>query len=244
MKVQLISYVNDLSDSDKLKNTVELINQSESDLILFSGWTISTLKELTIVKKAITNTSVQAIVELADFGNGLENCLYLLRNGEFHNMFSNQFFFKSADLNIDLAEWFIQELKTRRLIEIDGKKILIIQCGENNILHCPKGDSKAYFRYSQDRTLAREFSNLLSNVDIILNPIHTPMSEGFGIMSKRRQYFSENSRAYFSTSNTCEGSDDITSQGLQFGFFNGEKIQPIVEPNGNSQFVSSIYEII
>ena len=77
MKIQTISYRADITNSDKLKSTIELINNSKSDLLLFSGHTIGSIKDIEKLRSKIENKKTEAYLELEDIGSEkINNCLY------------------------------------------------------------------------------------------------------------------------------------------------------------------------
>ena len=163
----------------------------------------------------------------------LKNCLYNIENGVIHNMFTNQFFSTSGEINDNepLCERFINELETRRRLNVKGYNCLILQCGEINIIrNLQKEGNRPVFRHQQKVDLEDRFNNLMKNTQIILNPIHTPMGNQ-GKMEKRREYFSDDNRYYFSVSQngTMERNGVIKpipldSRRLQYAFFNGKSL--------------------
>ena len=98
-------------------------------------------------------------------------------------MFSNS---SEISNNYELANRFLHELETNRRLKINGKNITILQCGEILILeYCKSEDKGIKFRFSDDTGLNSRFEKILSNTDIFLNPIHTPMARQWQ-MEKRR----------------------------------------------------------
>lgn len=225
MKIQLTSYLSDISDKERLTLTADIINQSSADLILFAGHTILSAKDIDRLNSRISNKDVEAIIELQDLKSDfISNCLYHIKSGTIRNLYTNQLFSTSAHINNNnqLAERFIYELETKRMLKIRGKFCLILQCGELNILKNQQMyDNKVMFRIDDFQLLDR-FNNLISKAAVILNPIHTPMGNQ-GKMHKRREYLSGNNRYYFSTSNTNENAKDLSLKGLQYAYNNGAK---------------------
>lgn len=226
MKIQLTSYLSETPDKERLNLTADIINQSTADLILFAGHAIVSAKDIDRLNSLISNKYVEAIIELQDLNSDfISNCLYHIKNGTIRNLYTNQLFSTSAHINNNnqLAERFIYELETKRMLKIKGKVCLVIQCGELNILKNQQMyDNKVIFRID-DLQLLNRFNNLIAKTNIILNPIHSPMGNQ-GKMHRRREYLSENNRHYFSTSNTNEDSIDLTRKGLQYAYNNGGKI--------------------
>ena len=127
------------------------------------------------------------------------------------------------DLNLgyELGRRFLHELERNRTFEIEGCRILVIQCGEINILkNIQSDDNRVEFRLCDDERLRNQFLRILNDSKIILNPIHSPMGNQ-GKMEKRRVYFSQDNRFYFSTSNSKEGSSNLDLKSLQYAYYNG-----------------------
>lgn len=206
--IQLVSYRSGLSRRKRIEYTINILNCATEPFVMFSGHTLFEHEDIFSVESQLTNKHVTALLEVRhmESSNFLDNinCLFLVRNGELHNMFSQQLFATSDEIknNADLAERLLLELEQRRKIEIDGKRCLILQCGEMNILsNIQSEDNRVVFRLSENSVLYERFQNLLNETDIILNPIHTPMGNQ-GKMQKRREYLSADNRYYFSCSNT------------------------------------------
>ena len=104
-----------------------------------------------------------------------------------------------------------------------------------------KEENRAEFRLPNKTELSERFTKFLKGINIILNPIHTPMGNQ-GKMHQRRIYLSRNKRYYFSTSNTKENSNDLSLESLQYGFFDGFRITA-TNKKLTSDSISRIYEI-
>ena len=102
-------------------------------------------------------------------------------------------------------------------------------------------DNKVLFRFANNQKLNDRFDKLLSKVDIILNPIHSPMGNQ-GKMHKRRLFLSKEGKYYFSTSNTKNNSDNLSLKSLQYAYKDGEELIEI-EKIENENSISRIYEI-
>ncbi len=140
-------------------------------------------------------------------------------------MFTNQFFATSQEMegNELLCEHYIDELETKRCFSVKGKKCMVLQCGEVNIIkNIQKENNRPVFRLQNRVDLEKRFFNLLNSVDLVLNPVHTPMGNQ-GKMEKRREMLSANKRYYFSTSNSDE-KHLIDSAGLQYSFYDGHRL--------------------
>jgi len=140
MKIALVSYINGLSDKERLKNTLEILNNSKSDFILFSGHTIGFVNDIESLRNGIKNKKTQALFELQEINSDkIGNCLYLIKNGTVLNLFTNQLFATSQEINYnyELGSRLINELELKRKFKVNGLNFLVLQCGELNILKKP-----------------------------------------------------------------------------------------------------------
>lgn len=206
--IQLVSYKSSLSRSKRIECTINILNRATEPFVMFSGHTLFESEDIFTVESKLTNKHVTALLEVrhiksSSFLNNA-NCLFLVRNGKVHNMFSQQLFATSDEIknNTDLAERLLLELEQRRKFDIEGKKCLILQCGEINILSNIQSEhNRVVFRFPDNVDLFKRFQRLLNESDVILNPMHTPMGNQ-GKMQRRREYLSSGNRYYFSCSNT------------------------------------------
>lgn len=232
MKIEITSYRYGLPDKIRLSLTKEIINNSTSDLILFSGHTIGFVNDIELLKTYIDNIKIEAILELQDINSDkINNCLYRVTKGRLISLNTNQIFTQSSEIegNYELAARLLHEFETNRIIKVKGYSILIIQCGEINILKNIQSEkNRVEFRFLDDLSLNERFKKLIRETDIFLNPIHTPMGNQ-GKMQKRREYFSKDKRYYFSTCNTRENSKDLKLKSLQYALYDGELITAIDE---------------
>ena len=241
MRFETISLRNNLSKKKRLEVVANIINRSSSDIILFGGHTVLDMADCNELVDRIENKETSVVFEVKRVEESsfikLKNCLYRIENSCLENMFTNQMFSTSKEIddNIPLCERFINELETKRIVEIKKKRCLLVQCGEINIVkNIQKEGNRPVFRLSNNRDLEERFFNLLDSVDIVMNPIHTPMGNQ-GKMERRRELLSSNCRYYFSTSNTDE-KHSIDSSSLQYSFYNGKRfIETIREVNNDVQ---------
>ena len=118
------------------------------------------------------------------------------------------------------------ELETRRNFSTANRNVSVIQCGENNILRNIQSEgNRAVFRFEDDAILSQRFAAFLNKTDIILNPMHSPMGNQ-GKMRKRRELFSSNNRAYFSTANYVN-EEAIYNKSVQYACINGKEQEPM-----------------
>ena len=238
MTIELVSFRYNLIAKKRLDLTINLVNQSQADLVMFCGHTINDQYNLDILKERIENKTSFVLFEVkhvyeSNFLN-LKNCLYTIENGEIHNLFTNQIFSSSDEIkgNDALCERFINELETRRRLKVKEKNCLVLQCGENNIIkNIQKEANRAVFRLQERTDLKERFNRILNETHIILNPIHTPMGNQ-GKMERRREYFSADNRYYFSVSQngTIKRNDiyyeiSMDSHRLHYAYHNGNPLE-------------------
>jgi hypothetical protein len=243
--IEIISFKSNLTDKVRLNLTLKIINESTSDLLLFSGHTLDFVNDIESLREQIKNTKTEVILELKDINSDmLRNCLYRISKGKLFSLNTNQIFATSGQIenNYELGRRLFYEFESHRTLLINGMKILILQCGELNILKNYQNDNnRVEFRLSDDSLLNDIFENIIRTTDIFLNPIHTPMGNQ-GKMHKRREFLSQNEKYYFSTSNTKENSVDLSLESLQYAYHNGLPIEPI-EVKQMTNSISRIFEI-
>jgi hypothetical protein len=250
MKIATVTYSKGLAyglvKMTKVQAVTEILNNVEADFILFPGHSLNSLKDLEKVAQNIT-APVNALLEVKEmyvFGAKRFNNLFMARNGVVRNMHTSQLFSTSSEIqgNRELAEWLLTDLEQRRGFSIIGKRFLVLDCGENNILRNVRSDgNRARFRFDDDKELATRFEAVINNTDIVLNPTHTALGE-LGVMTKRMAWLSENERYYFTTTNAIQVIVDhktgetkrkllsLDSKILHYAFHNGEEIELVCEP--------------
>ena len=76
MKIQITSYTYELSDKDRLDLTIETINNTNADLLLFGGHTIGFVNDIEKLRSKINNSKSEVIFELKDVNSKfISNCL-------------------------------------------------------------------------------------------------------------------------------------------------------------------------
>ena len=232
MVIQLVSYKSTLRADSRLRHTAEIINSSKADLILFAGHTLASHWDVDELNTLVDNDITIAVIEVKENAisvlNPVRNSLFLLRNGVAKDMFTHQLFSDSKNISTyhELGEHLMFELETRRIFSAANRNVSIIQCGENNILRNIQSEgNRAVFRFEGDAILNQRFADFLKNTDIILNPMHSPMGNQ-GKMRKRREYFSGNNRAYFSSAN-YDDEESIYNKSVQYAYINGKEQEPI-----------------
>ena len=232
MIIQLVSYKASLRANSRLKHTLSIINSSKADLILFSGHTLSSHMDVVELNSQIENKTTTAILEIKVNAisklNIVHHSLFLFKDGYVRDMYTHQLFGDSATINAypELGNHLLFELETRRCFDVVNKNVIVLQCGENGILRNKQSEgNKAIFRFEDDEKLSNRFATILDNTHIVLNPIHSPMGNQ-GKMRKRREYYSNNNRAYFSAANFSDD-ESIYNKSLQYACINGIEQEPI-----------------
>jgi len=232
MIVQLVSYKSTLRADSRLQHTAEIINSSKADLILFAGHTLASHRDVDELNTLLDNNRTTAVIEVKKDTKSkslpVYHSLFLLQNGVTKDIYTHQLFTDSKTIKAypELGEHLMLELETRRNFSTANRNVSVIQCGENNILRNIQSEgNRAVFRFEDDAILNQRFAAFLNNTDIILNPMHSPMGNQ-GKMRKRREFFSDNNRAYFSTAN-FEDEESIYNKSVQYACINGKEQEPM-----------------
>ena len=234
MLITLVSFKDKLNGRKRYDSFVKIENDTKADFVLFCGNTLYNESYLKDLQGSIENSNTTVLFEVGKVKESslinLKYCLYTIQKGQIVNLYTNQLFTQSADINNNesLCERFINELETRRRLTVNGKKCLILQCGENNIIRNIQSEhNRAVFRLEQRKDLEERFMKLLQSVDIILNPIHSPMSN-YDKIEKRRIFLSDSKRYYFSVCNAV-GKVGFDSSRIYYGYYNGKLIDKAEE---------------
>ena len=232
MIVQLVSYKSALRADSRLQHTAEIINSSKADLILFAGHTLASHRDVDELNTLLDNNRTTAVIEVKKDTKSkslpVYHSLFLLQNGVAKDIYTHQLFTDSKTIKAypELGEHLMLELETRRNFSTANRNVSVIQCGENNILRNIQSEgNRAVFRFEDDAILNQRFAAFLNNTDIILNPMHSPMGNQ-GKMRKRRELFSSNNRAYFSTANYVD-EEAIYNKSVQYACINGKEQNPV-----------------
>ena len=228
LKIELVSLRSNLKKPKRHSIFVDMINHSCSDIILFCGHSLIKEDEVFFLDQEITNKNATILFEVREIEESefvkFKHGLFIIEQGKSRNLFTNQLFstHDEIDNNEMLCERFIHELENKRHFVIKEKSILILQCGELNIIKNLQGkDNQPIFRIPQRDDLQARFEKLLEETDIVLNPIHTPMGNQ-GKMHKRRELLSANNRFYFSASQN--GERKMEAHSLQYAYHNGKEL--------------------
>ena len=249
MIVQLVSYKSALRADSRLQHTAEIINSSKADLILFAGHTLASHRDVDELNTLLDNNRTTAVIEVKKDTKSkslpVYHSLFLLQNGVAKDIYTHQLFTDSKTIKAypELGEHLMLELETRRNFSTANRNVSVIQCGENNILRNIQSEgNRAVFRFEDDAILNQRFAAFLNNTDIILNPMHSPMGNQ-GKMRKRRELFSSNNRAYFSTANYVD-EEAIYNKSVQYACINGKEQNPVnVEINKRYSYIVRTFVI-
>ena len=249
MVIQLVSYKTTLRADSRLQHTAEIINSSKADLILFAGHTLASHRDVDELNTLLDNNMTTAVIEVKKDAKSkslpVYHSLFLLQNGVAKDIYTHQLFTDSKTIKAypELGEHLMLELETRRNFSAANRNVSIIQCGENNILRNIQSEgNRAVFRFEDDAILNKRFADFLNNTDIILNPMHSPMGNQ-PKMRKRREFFSDNNRAYFSTAN-FEDEESIYNKSVQYACVNGKEQEPMdVEVGKKGSYIARKFVI-
>ena len=249
MIVQLVSYKSTLRADSRLQHTAEIINSSKADLILFAGHTLASHRDVDELNTLLDNNRTTAVIEVKKDTKSkslpVYHSLFLLQNGVTKDIYTHQLFTDSKTIKTypELGEHLMLELETKRNFSTANRNVSVIQCGENNILRNIQSEgNRAVFRFEDDAILNKRFVDFLNNTDIILNPMHSPMGNQ-PKMRKRREFFSDNNRAYFSTAN-FEDEESIYNKSVQYACINGKEQEPMnVEVGKRDSYIARTFVI-
>lgn len=250
MKIQLIGFDSCLKNNKRLKIFIDVINNSDADLILFPGHTLRNEDDVDYACAQLLNTKPFVVFELKDAypANFLHtnNELYIYKDGVIYDMHTNQLFAQAEHIegNDILMSKFFDELP-RRTFTVCNKKITILQCGETSLLKCKRGnDNQAEFRFKDNMLLNTRYNDMVSSTDIFLNPIHIAQGGRQWLYKQKRIVFSSENRYYLSTSSLDEQSKGkLESKRIQYIFHNGKQILIDAEISSDNSYVSRILNI-
>ena len=202
MIVQLVSFLayNRLSAKKKLDryNTIlDILINTDADFVMFSEWVLKNPEDLTSMESALRKLRKKPVTALIELNEKNGNQMYLFQNGVWKNK-GCQIFITGSEANESNVELLLDEIEKNRQFDVNGLRFFFLQCGENNIMRSIKGEDRAVFRLQKRPDLKRRFDVILANVDVVLNPTHTPwigrLKEPF---ISRLKTFSEKKRYCF-----------------------------------------------
>ena len=232
MYIDQISYRKNLSSKSKRDFTLSLINNSDADLLLFPGHTVTDSADLAYISEHLENDKTTVFLELKNIGaRKITNWSFKIEKGDLINCSTHQLFSSSKEIanNLFCAENLLNEIKLKRIHKVKNKKICLLICGELNILtNIQSQNNRVEIRFDSD-DIKKKYADTFSDIDVFINPIHTPMGNQ-GKMSKRREFLSDNGRAYFSTANLSKPAGEaadafIKSKAVQYAYYDGHDIE-------------------
>ncbi|NLZ18948.1 MAG: hypothetical protein GXY24_01585 [Bacteroidales bacterium] len=241
MKIQLISFSGDMNPNYQIASVIDIINNSEADLILFPGHTLRDENDRRYVEDSLTNKKVTAIIEMEEDGVMCSpNELFIYRKGKFEDMYTSQVFSKAEEVNgkTVLMEKLLDELP-RRQFTCCEKRFTVLQCGESAIVS-DKGGGE--FQFKDNPGLNERFEKLMEETDVFLNPIHTIQGHQNHI-SRRRSVLSSGGRYYLSASCTKKWEQELTLKSLQYICHDGSELTIKPEVHKDERYVSRTIEI-
>lgn len=247
MKIQLVSFSLKYKSS-RARNIAKIINNSQADLILFSGHALANDKEVEKLRKLIDNDKVVAIIESEESQQypftTWRNALFILKKGQISPMYTHQYFKDRREINRypELVPMLLQDLKTKKTINVADEKIMILQCGETSILRNIQSESNRAIFCLDDESMKNDFEKLLESVDVVLNPIHSPQVGNQAKHKERRTVLSDKGRAYLSVSNVEE--ENFLAKTVHYVTVDGkEAVREVGNIQKSKQYCSWIYEI-
>ena len=231
----------------RIRAVTEILNQEDIDFVMFSEWIFNREEDLLKVIPSVSNKKVTALFELKLGRKKLvRNRLFLLQNGEVTDLGTHQFFSDSENATEDNVELLLDEFEQHRQFEVNGKRFLIIQCGENNILKTVKGENDAVFRLP-NKDLKRRFERVLSNVDVILNPTHSKWNRFYDFTCRLYKFSERNRYCFYCTQLEGNMLDNAhknpDKNSAQRAMKSRRILQPIKPYNNSQDYLLQTYEI-
>jgi hypothetical protein len=257
MKIQLVSFpVYSRLTNEKRHQRIDAIskvlNESSADFVMFSQRVLKDTDDLRVIRALVKNKSITAFVELKEEKGLKGNCMYIFQNGQWMYM-GCQLLSESSDATRDAIEYLLDDFRgnhfnMRRQFVVGGKRFLVINCGENNILKGATGIAE--FRL-KDICHKDRFEEVLDSVDIILNPVHTKWGYFEKFLARIRK-FSEHDRYCFSNTqiegnqleNAVKNPDHNTTH---VAMHNSEPLAPIsteVVDAGEEKVLVQTFEVL
>lgn len=247
MKIQIVSFSLKHKLS-RIRNIADIINDSQSDLILFSGWAIVNDRDVEKLSELIKNDKIVAVIEAKESQQYpftiWDNALFLLKKGNITPMYTHQFFANREDVSTypELVPMLLQDLKTKRCFKVGDKRVMILQCGETSILRNLQSEGNRAVFCLDDGKLKNDFEKLLRSVDIVLNPIHSPQKGNQAKHKERRKVLSADGRVYLSVSNV--NAENFMDKSVHYVAIDGQEVKKEVgNMQSNKQYCCWIYEV-
>lgn len=252
IKILQISFVHDNKNPEMSSNNhkiiVDILNNNQgADLLITPGFSIySKEKDIAYILKY--NQNENTLLNLEEWSQHLpEN--FFIRHNQILKQDIYQTFSNSEDFNESRSNMpdFLDELESVRMIDHKKWKVMLLICGENNILSNEQTrGNRAKFRFEKRDTWNNRFLNIFNTTDIFINPTHSQMGNQ-GKLEQRRIFFSMKKRIYCSCSNLeienksakNNHKDSLTNKlqsnkSLQYCFYDGRSINGKILEQDNS----------
>lgn len=255
MTIQLVSFpaYNRLTTQkrlDRYSAVLDILVNTTADFVLFSEWVLKNPEDLTSMEVAVRKLRkkpVTALIELNEKKGLKGNQLYLFQNGVWQNI-GCQTFATSSEANEANVEKLLNEIEMHRMFDVDGWRFLCLQCGENNLMRGIKGEGRAVFRLQKRPDLKKRFEDILSSVNVVLNPTHTPWIGRFKEpFVSRLKTFSEKKRYCFTctqmTGSQLENARNNPADNSTMKGMHSRRLMKPVFTNSDADYLVQSYEI-
>ena len=231
----------------RINAVTDILNKEDSDFVLFSEWIFNREEDLIKVNQSVCNKKTTALFELKPGKDSSDsNILFLLQNGNIIKLNTEQIFIKSKEVTERKVELLIDELEQHRTFQVDGKRFLIILCGENNILKTVKGEKDAVFRIP-NKNLRMRFESILSNIDVILNPTHSRWKRFHDLTCRLSKFSEKNRYCFYCTQldgNMLKNANKNTDKNTAQRAMKSRRIlKPINPDKSNQDYLVRVYKI-
>jgi len=224
----------------KTDSVLEITNKTKSDLLVFSGYTLYSEKELNKFLKRVKNTKSLVYLEVGDGSPRPGNRYFLLyQNGKVIQSNLIQVFSQSSEVDSDpdLINEYVGVLEKERMFSYNGKLLTLVICGEINFLRNVQSDDNRVEIRTNDTSILKKYNEIISKTDIFINPQHTPMGNQ-GKLKKRREFLSTKGKIYCSTTNLDDNipvdnvPDKLNGVSIQYCYQNGKPIEGEIQSWG------------
>jgi len=223
---------------------MDVLKKVNPDLLVCSGYSLDTNADLQFLqqglRKMISRSTILVEVQhdsnIIKNGHPLKNKYPDLTHPGSHNMYiikpdgelvnlGPQYFSQGADLNGKANKFRIHEFDNileNRIFEINGRKVLVLCCGEINVI---EGRDHILFR-------SEKIEKSILQADIILNPTHDCMAN-YGTLIAKRKFLSlrtDNRNALY-----------VNSSNWNSNKSNPNKPEKVTRQNPNNSFMQNLY---
>ncbi len=222
-------------------------------MVLFSGWTLDNENELNRVIDGLHAPHPTFILEVGSGYDTNDNPhspagFYVIQDGKLKLNKVKQWFATSEEANRNeknLIENYLTTLEKDRCFSVDGKRVRLIICGENNVLRNEQSHNNKVYCRAEDKESQTKLESILNDTDIFINPAHTPMGN-LGKMKKRWKFLSETNRVLLFVTNECAKAGvknfepNLSKQSLKYAFINGKETEFSKLASGKQYQISQV----